>query len=536
MSELTSNQYLIIIAVLVFISIVMLFLLSRSKRDTQELQQDLNKTIEDYNQLAERFDSLSVAKNQLEQQAVKAQTHAEGLQTRLNERDEKIQYLEKELDEEQLRHDQIGGQITALKERFGIASAQAESLQGQLQQAQENLLRKEQEQQKTQEKLTALSQELTELKTTLSEKEKHFAEQQQHIEQSKQQLGVEFQNLANRILEEKSQSFNQTNQTALETLLKPFREQIEGFQKRVNEIHSESVKGNAGLEAEIKKVLEIGLNMSQEANNLTSALKGEKKTLGNWGEVQLERALQLAGLIENVHYSAQAHFKDEQGGRNYPDFVLNLPDEKNIIIDSKMSLNAYESAVNSEDEFERERLLREHIKALKNHIDDLHRKDYSNLIGMRSPNFVLMFIAVEPAYIEALKLDPSLFNYGYEKNVIMVSHTTLMPILRTVANLWRIERGNAEAKEIAEKAGEIYNQICLVAERLNKLGNTLSTVSNQYNSTVTALVGQQGLVGKVERFKDLSAKANKSMPNVELLNNDVDLTRLSLITTENEVK
>ena len=479
MSELTSNQYLIIIAVLVFISIVMLFLLSRSKRDTQELQQDLNKTIDVYNQLAERFDSLSVVKNQLEQQAVKVQTHAEGLQTRLNERDEKIQYLEKELDEEQLRHDQIGGQITALKERFGIASAQAESLQGQLQQAQENVLRKEQEQQKMQEKLTALSQELTELKTTLSEKEKHFAEQQQHIEQSKQQLGVEFQNLANRILEEKSQSFNQTNQTALETLLKPFREQIEG---------------------------------------------------------QLERALQLAGLIENVHYSAQAHFKDEQGGRNYPDFVLNLPDEKNIIIDSKMSLNAYESAVNSEDEFERERLLREHIKALKNHIDDLHRKDYSNLIGMRSPNFVLMFIAVEPAYIEALKLDPSLFNYGYEKNVIMVSHTTLMPILRTVANLWRIERGNAEAKEIAEKAGEIYNQICLVAERLSKLGNTLSTVSNQYNSTVTALVGQQGLVGKVERFKDLSAKANKSMPNVELLNNDVDLTRLSLITTENGVK
>ena len=157
MSELTSNQYLIIIAVLVFISIVMLFLLSRSKRDTQELQQDLNKTIDDYNQLAERFDSLSVVKNQLEQQAVKAQTHAEGLQTRLNERDEKIQYLEKELDEEQLRHDQIGGQITALKERFGIASAQAESLQGQLQQAQENVLRKEQEQQKTQEKLTALS-------------------------------------------------------------------------------------------------------------------------------------------------------------------------------------------------------------------------------------------------------------------------------------------------------------------------------------------------------------------------------------------
>ena len=153
---------------------------------------------------------------------------------------------------------------------------------------------------------------------------------------------------------------------------------------------------------------------------------------------------------------------------------------------------------------------------------------------MRSPKIDMMIIAVEPAYIEALKLDPSLFNYGYEKNVIMVSHTTLMPILRTVANLWRIERGNSEAKEIAEKAGEIYNQICLVAERLNKLGNTLSTVSNQYNSTGTALVGQQGLVGKVERFKDLSAKANKSMPKVELIKNEEDINRLTHNTTKNE--
>ncbi|MDC2826070.1 DNA recombination protein RmuC [Rodentibacter pneumotropicus] len=534
MTNWITPSFLTLLGISLFILIILCFLLARRTRDVQELQQDLNKTNHDFNQLAERFDLLNQQKNLLEQRTVKAQTESEGLQIRLSERDEKIFYLTKELDEEQARNEQISTQITALKERFGIASAQAESLQNQLQQSQSQLLRKEQEQQNLTEKLTALSQELTGLKTTLAEKEKHFAEQQQNIEQSKQQLGIEFQNLANRILDEKSRSFNQTNQTALETLLKPFREQIEGFQKRVNEIHSESLKGNAGLEAEIKKVLEVGLNMSQEANNLTSALKGEKKTLGNWGEMQLERALQLAGLVENVHYSAQAHFKDEQGGRNYPDFVLNLPDEKHLIIDSKMSLIAYESAVNSDDDFERERLLREHIKALKNHIDELHKKDYSNLIGMCSPNFVLMFIAVEPAYIEALKLDSHLFNYGYEKNVVMVSHTTLMPILRTVANLWRIKRGNAEAREIAEKAGEIYNQICLVAERLNKLGNTLSTVSNQYNSTVTALVGQQGLVSKIERFKDLSAKANKMMPNLELLNNGVDLSRLSMITQEDK--
>ena len=477
------SENLLLFSLLAVVIILILLLILRQQKYTH-LHQELSKTTQDYNQLASKFDELSSIKNQFEQQTIKVQTENQGLQYRLTERDEQIHHLT-------------------------------------------------QERQNLTEKLTALSQELTGLQTTLTEKEKYFSAQQQNFEQSKLQLSVEFQNLANRILDEKSRSFSQSNQTALETLLKPFREQIEGFQKRVNEIHSESVKGNAGLEAEIKKVLEIGLNMSQEASNLTSALKGEKKTLGNWGEVQLERALQLAGLEENVHYRAQAHFKDEQGGRNYPDFVLNLPDEKHLIIDSKMSLVAYESAVNSEDDFERERLLKEHISALKTHINDLHKKDYSNLIGMCSPNFVLMFIAVEPAYIEALKADPALFNYGYERNVIMVSHTTLMPILRTVANLWRIERGNAEAKEIAEKAGEIYNQICLVAERLSKLGNTLSTVSNQYNSTVTALVGQQGLVGKVERFKTLSAKANKIMPDVDLLNNQLDLARLNVLNQEN---
>ena len=338
--------------------------------------------------------------------------------------------------------------------------------------------------------------------------------------------------MANQILEEKSRSFSQSNQTALDTLLKPFREQIDGFQKRVNEIHSEALKGNAGLEAEIKKVLEIGLSMSQEANNLTSALKGDKKTLGNWGEVQLERALQLAGLTKGEHYVAQTHFKDGEGKRNLPDFVVNLPDDKHLIIDSKMSLVAYESAVNCNDEITRQNFLREHIKAIRNHINDLSQKDYSNLIGVRSPNFVLMFIAVEAAYIEAMKADTQLFNFGYEKNVILVSHTTLMPILRTVANLWRLERGNAQAREISERAGEIYNQICLVAERLAKLGNTLSAASGHYNSTVTALAGQQGLLGKVERFKDISARANKTAPSVELLHNEFETAKLSVQKVE----
>ncbi|MCW9718724.1 DNA recombination protein RmuC [Avibacterium sp. 21-599] len=532
MIEFTQSQWLGITLLLLILSLVLFFISTKYQRDKQQLAQELNKNVNDFNLLLEKYETLSQLRYQLEQDSVKAQTRAEGLQTRLNERDEKIQYLQQELDEEQARHGNIAEKITSLKEQFGIATAQVHSLQHQLNQSRAELKSKQQEYADLNEKSTALLQQFTELKTTLAEKEKHFTQQQEDFVQTKQQLSVEFQNLANRILEEKSQKFDQTNQASLDALLKPFREQIEGFQKRVNEIHSESLKGNATLESEIKKVLDVGLTMSQEANNLTSALKGEKKTLGNWGEIQLERALQLAGLVENDHYKAQDHFRNAEGKSNYPDFVVYLPDNKHLIIDSKMSLVAYENAVSADNEQSQQQFLREHHKAIKNHIDELSRKDYSNLIGVHSPNFVLMFIAVEPAYIEAMKQDSNLFNYAYEKNVILVSHTTLMPILRTVANLWRIERGNAEAREISGKAGDIYNQMCLVAERLAKLGNSLATVSGHYNHAITAFAGQQGLAGKIERFKDFSAKANKVMPQVELLHNDLDLAKLSAISAD----
>ncbi len=532
MIELTQSQWLGVAISLLILCLVLFFISTKHQRDKQQLAQELNKNVNDFNQLLEKYETLSQLRYQIEQESVKAQTRAEGLQTRLNERDEKIHYLQQELDEEQGRHSNIAEKITSLKEQFGIATAQVHSLQNQLNQTRTELKSKQQDYADLSEKSTALLQQLTELKTSLGEKEKHFAQQQEDFVKTKQQLSVEFQNLANRILEEKSQKFDQTNQASLDALLKPFREQIEGFQKRVNEIHSESLKGNASLESEIKKVLDVGLAMSQEANNLTSALKGEKKTLGNWGEIQLERALQLAGLVENDHYKAQDHFRNAEGKSNYPDFVVYLPDNKHLIIDSKMSLVAYENAVSADNEQAQQQFLREHHKAIKNHIDELSRKDYSNLIGVHSPNFVLMFIAVEPAYIEAMKQDSNLFNYAYEKNVILVSHTTLMPILRTVANLWRIERGNAEAREISGKAGDIYNQMCLVAERLAKLGNSLATVNGHYNHAVTAFAGQQGLAGKIERFKDFSAKANKVMPQVELLHNDLDLAKLSAISAE----
>ncbi|QAA95113.1 DNA recombination protein RmuC [Pollutimonas thiosulfatoxidans] len=371
--------------------------------------------------------------------------------------------------------------------------------------------------------------ELTHLQAVHAEKLAGLDELRAGLQQSRDHLKTEFQNLANQILEEKGRTFAQTSQSSLDALLQPFRQQIQGFQQRVNQVHDETLRGNVTLGSEIRRVLEVGLKMSAEANNLASALKGDKKTTGNWGEVQLERALQLAGLAKGDHYETQAHFRDQGGSSRQPDFVIKLPDDKHLVIDSKVSLVDYDRAVGAQTEEELRVALDAHVKAVRNHIDDLSRKDYSNLIGMHSPSFVLMFMPVEPAYIEAMKHKGDLFDYGYQRNVILVSYTTLMPILKTVGNLWMMARSNEQAHEISARAGDIYNQVVVIAERLKKLGETLATASRHYNSTVTAVAGQQGLYGKASRFSELSSRANKTMPAIEPQHVDLEVQKLDLV-------
>ena len=362
----------------------------------------------------------------------------------------------------------------------------------------------------------------------LDERESSHQNQVKWIEDSRAALKAEIEVIGQKLLSATGKSLETTNQKSLDSLLKPLAEKIDQFQNRVNQVHSDMVRNSASLAEQIKSLESVGVSMSGEAQNLTRALKGDKKLVGNWGEAQLEKTLELAGLRRGEHYDAQVAMKDQQGERFLPDFVIRLPEGKNLVIDSKVSLVDYERAVTAESEEERVAALEAHGKAVRQHIDALSAKDYANLPGLESPDFVLMFMPVEPAYIEVMRSQRELFNHGYQKNVVLVSHTTLMPILRTVANLWMIEHSNREAQEISEKAGDIYTTVCLLGERLYALGASISTTANKYNETVKAVQGKQGLVGKVARFQTVSQRANKTFPKgLTAIDPNIDLPQLT---------
>ena len=355
----------------------------------------------------------------------------------------------------------------------------------------------------------------------LDELKRQFEQQFSH---QKEQLKNEFKVVSEEIIKNRQSMLSEHNKQGIGALLKPLQEQIDGFQQRVNQVHDESIKGNTQLKSEIDNVMRLGIKMRDEASNLSSALKGDSQQRGAWGEAQLERTLELSGLIAHDHFEKQTSFTDDHGRRKQTDYLIKLPDNKCIIIDSKVSLVAYERACSASDAVNSH--MSAHVAAVRAHINDLAAKEYTNLSDLHSPDFVLMFMPIEPAYIEAMKFDSELFAYGYNKNIILVSHTTLIPILRTVANLWMLDKSNKEARLLGEKANDIFNSVATVSERLEALGKALNAASGHYNKTVTALSGTQGLQGKVKRFTELSSKANKNMPELEHKHHEFDVAKL----------
>ncbi len=350
-------------------------------------------------------------------------------------------------------------------------------------------------------------------------------DQKKELENIQERFTSEFENLAQKILEAKSEKFTKQNQENLNLVLKPLQEKIEQFEKRVESTHKDNIDYHASLRQQIIGLTQLNEQMSREATNLTKALKGDSKLQGNWGELVLERVLEKSGLEKDREYYVQQSFTNEHGQRLLPDVVLHLPEGKKMIIDSKVSLTAYERFVNAEDEVEQLKQLKEHLGSLKKHVDQLSAKNYHDLYDIESPDFVLLFVPIEPAFAVALNQDNSLYTAAFEKNIVIVTPTTLLATLRTIDSMWSNEKQQQNALEIATHAGRLYDAFVRLSEDLLKVGEQMDRAKGTYADAMNKLTdGKGNLVGRVERLKKLGAKASKQQ-NDKLLKraSDTDL-------------
>jgi DNA recombination protein RmuC len=355
--------------------------------------------------------------------------------------------------------------------------------------------------------------DLAELRTALSEQGKQSTEKIALLNEAREQLKHEFQNLAQRIFEEKSNRFSDQNRASLGQLINPLREQLGDFKKRVEDVYDKESRDRAALQAEINHLKELNQRIGKEALNLTRALKGDSKIRGNWGEVVLERVLEASGLAKGREYEVQVSCSDPQGKRYQPDVIVRLPEGKDVIIDAKVSLKDYEAFFNSEDPAEKEKALRAHIEALRTHLRQLAAKDYQSLEGVRSLDFVLMFIPVEAAFLAAVEKDAGIFGEAFEKNIMLVSPSTLLVTLRTIQNIWRYEYQNHYALEIAKRAGGLYDKFVGFIESLEEIGNQLDKAKAAFRIAFDRLVSGRGnLVRRTQELKAMGVKATKELP------------------------
>jgi len=343
--------------------------------------------------------------------------------------------------------------------------------------------------------------------------------QKTEIEDLQKRFTTEFENIATKILKQNSQEFALANQKNIGDILNPLKEKIQNFEKKVEDTYQKGIKDQTDLKAELKKLYELNFRISEEANNLTKALKSDSKKQGNWGEIILERVLERSGLVKGQEYETQTTTRNEQGELIRPDVVVKLPDNKHIIIDSKVSLIAYEAYVNDEDEKKKESFLKQHVESIKNHVKGLSEKNYQNATLFDTPDFVLMFLPVESAFSTAIQADISLFNYAWEKKIVIVSPTTLLATLSTIASIWKHEKQTQNALEIARQGGALYDKFHGLISDVEKMGTQLNTVRKTYDEARNKLVdGRGNLVSQVEKLKKLGAKASKALPEKYLGN------------------
>lgn len=363
-----------------------------------------------------------------------------------------------------------------------------------------------------QDKVEILMQDLATEKSNFLNVSEKLETQKKELETLEKRFTVEFRNIANELLEDKSKKFTEQNQKNISDILKPLDEKIKLFQEKVEQTHKENLEKNAGLVQQILSLKDLNLQMSKEAQNLTKALKGDSKMQGNWGEVILERVLEKSGLIKGREYFVQVPITDAEGKRKQPDVIIQLPENKNVIIDAKVSLVDYERYVNADTESDKAMFLKQHIQSLKSHVKGLSDKQYQKSSELDSPDFVLLFVPIEPAFILAVQHDAELFNDAFSKNIVIVSTSTLLATLRTIASIWRQENQNKNALEIAAQAGDMYDKFTAFTEDLIKVGNQIDTTKSTYIDAMKKLSeGKGNLVNRAEKLKLLGAKTSKAL-------------------------
>lgn len=413
----------------------------------------------------------------------------------------------------------IAGVIVGALLGFFIAKSKQSGLSSRIEEKEKALAERDKqissakaETEQERERVISLGNELSASKANYNNLEKRLAEQKGELEELQAKFTKEFENLAGKILEDKSRRFTEQNRENLDTILTPLKERIADFEKKVNDVYITETKERAALAEQLRYLHELNRQMSEEANNLTRALKGDTKTQGNWGEYILESILEKSGLVKGREFVIQETIKSDDGANLRPDVIVNMPDNKSMIIDSKVSLTAYESYCSTDDKVLKEKSLSEHINSIRRHIKGLSPKDYQNLYGLQSLDFVLMFIPIEPAFALAVQNDAALFYDAFEKNIVIVSPSTLLATLRTISSIWKQEKQNRNALEIAKKGGELYDKLSAFVDDLIEVGTRMKKANESYESAMKKLSeGRGNIIGRAENLKLMGAKASKSI-------------------------
>ncbi|NUM62081.1 MAG: DNA recombination protein RmuC [Ignavibacteriaceae bacterium] len=362
-------------------------------------------------------------------------------------------------------------------------------------------------------KVLELNSKLSALQSDYNNLQQKLTEQKAEVEELQQKFTKEFENLANKIFKEKADEFSKQSKTNLSEILNPLKEKINEFQSKVEETNKENIDRFASLRQQLTSLKDMNQQITQEAKNLTEALKGQSKTQGNWGEFILESILEKSGLVKGREYVVQESLTSESGKRLQPDVIIKLPENKSIVVDSKVSLIGYEKYISEEDEHQKQLGLREHINSIRSHIKNLSGKNYQNLYQLESLDFVLMFMPIEPAFALAVQNDQAIFNDAFEMNIVIVSPSTLLATLRTISSIWRQENQNKNALEIARQSGDMLDKFTAFVEDLLTVGKGLISVKDNYDKAMNKLTdGRGNLISRAEKIKELGAKTSKSLP------------------------